>query len=317
MKVDERQNIKCHYFTNGIDNQPGDQPIRVFYSNIESDFVNIKESLHQLRPNQNLANVKLEFLTENTKVIGPSTNGFKITLHDTFLSFLWGYIYSMIVTAPMGGKVVSSNENKEARELIKHVHGLMTEFNFWNKEMLPNPELFGKDENRLIGVSNSVFIICVRYIMFHEFAHIFLGHPFVESKLRTPENIQKMEVDADNVALDWTFQTLTKEDDFTGKLSLIFALNSISFSPNKFSNSISHPAPEDRITMYLERLQLKDSDLLWGFAIWSIMEWQTNHELFHLPVTYKSGDSYKKHFYEMVDELKEYKNTGINKFKKS
>ena len=314
IKETERIIIKCNYYTNGIENQPGDQPIRVFYKLIESDFLSIKESLNQLQPNQNIRKVKLDFITESLKVIGPSTNGLKITLHDTFLSFLWAYIYSIIVIAPIGGKEASIEENHEARELRKYAHGLMKEFSEWDKEAMPNPEVFGKDENRLIGVTNAVFILSVRFILLHEFAHIFLGHPFVPAIQRTPENIKKMEIDADNVAIEWALQTLENEDDFSGKLSLITALNSLSFSPNKFSNSDSHPSPEDRIEVYLQRLTLADDNFLWGYAMWSIMEWQTNHELFHLPSSYKIGDSFKKHFYNMLFELKEYKRTGISKF---
>ncbi len=316
IKVTVGQIIKCNYYTNDIDNQPGDQPIRVLYNLIESEFLTIKESLNQLQPNQNIGNVKLEFLTENLKVIGPRTNGLKITLHDTFLSFLWAYIYSIIVTSPMGGKEVSIEENFEARELRKYALGLIQEFSQWEKELMPNPELFGKDENRFICVTNVVFILSVRFILMHEFAHIFLKHPFVPVKLMTHENIKKMEVDADNVAIEWALQTLKYEDEFSGKLSLITALNSLSFSHNKFSNSYSHPSPEDRIEVCFQRLNLEDGDFLWGYAIWSIMEWQTNHELFHLPLTFKTGESFKKHFYDMIFELKEYKRTGINKFNK-
>lgn len=314
--VAENLKIKCNYYTNGITNQPGDQPIRVLFNLIENDFLNINESLNFLQSNHFLKNVKLEFLTENIKVIGPSTNGLKITLHDTFLSFLWAYIYSIIVTTPIGGKVLSIEENYTARQLRKYAHELMTEFSHWDKELLPNPELFEKDLNRLIGVSNMVFILSVRFILLHEFAHIFLGHPFVPSKLMTSENIKKMEVDADNISIEWALQTLKKDEEFTGKISLITALNSISFSSNKFSNSVSHHPPEDRIAICLQRLNLKDDDFLWGYAIWSIIEWQTNHELFHLPIAHREKKDFKKLFYEMIFELKVYKKTGINKFNK-
>jgi hypothetical protein len=314
MESQKALEIKCHYFSNGLDEQPGDQPIRVFYNYILADFLEIKESLSKMRPDLNIEKVRLEFLTENIKVMGPSTNGSKITLHDTFLSFLWGYVYGIIVTTPFGGKEVTMEENNTARELRKYAHALMNDYSSWDKEKMPNPELFGKDEKRFIGVTNAVFTLGVRFIIFHEFAHIFLRHPYVSSHLRTSENLKSMEMDADNVAIDWTIQTFTDEEGFTGKLALITALNSLSFSPNKFSDSITHPAPEDRITNCLERLKLEWLDFIWGYALWSLMEWQTNHELFHLP-PYKKGESFRQHFYEMLNELKEYKKTGINKFK--
>jgi len=296
--------------------QHGVQPIRVFYDYIEADFLGIRTSLNELKPNKNIDKVVLEVLTINSKVIGPSTNGTKITLHDTFLSFLWAYIYSIVVTAPMGGKEVTQDENLKARELRNYAISLMQEYHIWDKENLPNPELFEKDEKRFIGVANSVFIASVRFIFLHEFAHIYLEHPFVSSHLWIPENIHKMEVDADNVAILWAIHNFEPNNEFTDKLSLITALNSLSFSPSKFHSYDTHPSPEDRILLCLERLKIEDNDFLWGYALWSIMEWQTNFELFYLPVSYKQGDNLKEHFLNLIKELKEYKNTGISKLKK-
>lgn len=45
------------------------------------------------------------------------------------------------------------------------------------------------------------------------------------------------------------------------------------------------------------------------------MQCQTFYELFHLPL-YETGDGYKKYYYEMIKELKEYKKTGVSKLKK-
>ncbi|WP_111309938.1 phage exclusion protein Lit family protein [Confluentibacter sediminis] len=297
----------CNNFTNGIDNQHGDQPIRVFYNLIESYFIGIKEALTNLRPNDNvLSKVRLEYLTENIRVIGPSTNGLKITLHDSFLSFLWTNIYSIIVTTPSGGKEVTLDENKQARELRKYGISLKQQYSAWDKETMPNPELHPKDPKRLIGVSNAVFLSAVQFILLHEFAHVFLGHPFVPLKERTSENLRKMEVDADNFAIMWAMDSSSPDNKFTDNIAWIAALNSLSYTPNKFSDTKIHPAPEDRIILCLERLNLKEDDYLWSYALWSIMEWQTNFELFHIP-KYKVGDNFKKHFYDMIKELKEYK----------
>ena len=191
--MNDQQRILCNYFTNSINEQPGDQPIRVFFNLIQADFLDIKESLSSLPNNNNVKNVRLEYLTENIALIGPYTDGQKISLHETFLSFLWAYIYSIFVTTPMGGKSVSDYENLEANQLRKYAIGLMKGFSVWDKETLPNPELFGKDKKRFIGVANSVFINSVRFILLHEFAHIFLSHTSVPSELRTPENLTKAE----------------------------------------------------------------------------------------------------------------------------
>ena len=311
MGIYYNDNVKCDNFTYGINEQPGDQPVRVFYDFIKDEFNKIKDALIVLKPH--LSGVRLEYLTENIKVIGPSTNGQKITLHDTFLSFLWGYIYGITVLTPMGGKDVTREENEDARKLIKYVHTLMTNYSLWDKEILPNPELCRKDVKRFNGVTNAVFLNSVRFILLHEFAHIFLEHTLVPEVLRSEINLKNMEIDADNVAIDWALQTF--EDDFTGKISLITALNCLSFSPNKFSDSKTHPAPEDRIVMCLEKLNLQNDDFLWGYALYSILEWQANNEFFYMPIKYKIGDSFKNHFYDMISDLKEFKLTGKSKIK--
>ena len=306
-------NIKCNNYTNGLTNQPGDQPIRIFYEMIEHEFEIIKKSINNLKCP--VENVKLEYLTENTKVIGPSTNGKKITIHETYLSFLWGYIYSINTIAPIGDKIISIEENLDARKLIKYIHGLMFEYNNWDINILPNPVLFSKDDNNLIDRANYLFLLSIRFILLHEFAHIFLGHLNISSEKRTEKILKQMENDADITAINWSFQTYEEDEKFMGKLSILLALNSLSYSKYKFNDTKNHPAPEERITMFLEYLNIEDLDYLWGVAIYSIMEWQTYHELFYLPFDYKSGDSFKLHYYKMIGELKNYKETGINNFK--
>jgi hypothetical protein len=236
--------MKCNHFENIEEIQPGDQPIRVFYKLIEIDFLRIRDSINALGGDLNIKHIKFEYLTENIKIIGPRTNEKKITLHDSFLSFLWGYIYSIVVNTPMGGKVVNEKENIEARKLRKYAHSLMWEYSYWDKETLINPELYEKDEKRLIGVSNSIFLFSVRFILFHEFAHNFLGHPF-----NAQEDRKNMEYDADQFAMEWTIQTLEKDDVFTGRMAIIAALNALSYSPNEFFETETHPPAENRIML--------------------------------------------------------------------
>ena len=101
----------------------------------------------------------------------------------------------------------------------------MQEYSLWDKEIMPNPELHPKDNERLIGVTNAVYISAVRFILLHEFAHVYLGHTFVPLKERTKDNLKKMEIDADNVAIEWAIQLSNPDNIFTDNISLIAALN--------------------------------------------------------------------------------------------
>jgi hypothetical protein len=285
----------------------------VFYNYIHSDFVGIRDGLNSLNPSINISQVKFKFLTENSKVIGPSTDGLKIEIFDTFLSYLWTLCYSIFITTPLSGGNITQEEILEAKKLRQYGMSLFKEYTPWDKESLPNPELIGKDNKKFIGYTNSLYLAGVRFILFHEFAHIHLGHPFVKAKFRTSENLIKMENDADATALMFALQNADKTSEFVEKMAIIIALISLCFTPSKFSESATHPAPEDRIKLCAEKLNLNDNDPIWGIATWAIMEWQATFEIFHLP-NYNPEIANKFYFYEMYNELKEFKKTGVNKF---
>jgi hypothetical protein len=54
-------------------------------------------------------------------------------------------------------------------------------------------------------------------------------------------------------------------------------------------------------------MNLEDNDFIWGFATYSIMEWQTDHNFFHIP-NYQSNQPLKDLFYEAYLEIKNLKN---------
>ncbi len=306
----------CNNFINGAVEQPGEQPIRVFFNLIKNDFEGIREELARQKPNAQIENVQFEFLSETIPLIGPSTNGKKISIHDTYLSFLWGYIYGSFTLTPMAGKILSDEENKRAREVRKYAKGLMNNYEEWDKNKLPNPELCGRDEKRLIGNTNMVFIHSVQFVLLHEFSHIYLDHPNVPLEFRTIDNIRKMEIDADLLATKWAIQNFTSENKFSSQIALISTLNSLSYAKYKFGDPGTHQPAEDRITACLEILNPNDNDYLWGYALYSILEWQTDFELFYIPAfEIQQGYNFKQLFYAMIKELKEYKETGVAKLK--
>jgi hypothetical protein len=52
----------------------GAQPIRVFYTQFERLFEEIKREFLNRYPGEVLKNIRLSFLTENIKAIGPNVN---------------------------------------------------------------------------------------------------------------------------------------------------------------------------------------------------------------------------------------------------
>lgn len=301
------ENYYCNYYLNGIIDQPGEQPIRVFYLQIESIFNGIKSSLTKLPQNEEFANIKFEYLTENVKVISPYTNGKSITIHESFLSFLWSLCYSNLILLPMSGKDISNEENTEARKLKQYGIDLWKGFSDWDIASLPNPENVKKSIHDYVGVANRLFINSVTFIIFHEFAHIIHKHPYVPAKYRTDLNLIAMEWEADNTALHWSINNFKLEVELLDKLCLLFATMSLSHTPNKFNPSKSHPLAEDRVTNCLNKLNLDDNDIIWGFATVLLMEWQINFDQFYLPNLEDVEKDFKSMYNKMIDELKKSK----------
>lgn len=306
----------CSHISHDIYEYPGDSPIRLFYSFIVKDFEDMKSELSKIDQRNIIKNLRLEYLTINFKAEGPSTDGKKITLDETFLSFLWSYVYGMVVLFPSGGKTVSKEENLLARDLIKYSHKLLDRFDIWDIYSLPNPEMTTKENDEFVAKTNAIFLYGLNFILLHEFAHAFLGHPLATAAERTDENLKKMEKDADLLATRWMLDSFNnnESEEITCKIGILAALNSLSFSNIKFNEPEKHPSADQRIIAAMELMNLKDNDPIWGFAYWCIMEWQSNHELFSFPST-EFGTNFKAHYYDLIKQLKEFKEKGINTYK--
>lgn len=296
---------------NGIETQPGNQPIRVFGLHFLHAFENVKIELSRPPHNFDLKNVQFILLNEDKKAVGPFSTETLIQVHDTFLSFLWSYCYGLLATAPMGGKNLSKEEYSEATELLKYALKLLSGFEIWNKEKLPNPELHGKDEGKLIGASNACFWYGYNYILYHEFGHIVLGHAerIVRAKSAGYEihedERKEMEIEADLFSLERVMEKLIgTAHEFSAIIGILSALSSLTFSSDLASGGKYHPDPDHRLKTVLDKLDRPATDYYWGFAFWGLITWELEF--------YKSGKiwplidlkgDFKAHFYETLKNL--------------
>jgi hypothetical protein len=68
--------------------------------------------------------------------------------------------------------------------------------------------------------------------------------------------------------------------------------------------SESHPAPDIRISSYLESLGLHDNHLLWLVGMWAFMEWFAHNEnIWPEKISTKRKDVY----YDMIEHVLKYK----------
>lgn len=313
--------MKCNNYINGIEEQPGSQPIRVFGLHFHYAFENIKTELSEYPHDADLKFVQFKLLNEDKVAKGPISTETLIQIHDSFLSFLWSYCYGLLVTAPMGGKELSKDEYSEATDLLKYALSLLTTFEVWDKEKLPNPEIHGKDEKKLIGASNACFWYGYNYILYHEFGHIVLGHTERVARALScgfeihEDERKEMETEADLFALDRIMEKLTgTSHEFSAIIGVLTAISSLTFTSDKVSGGIYHPDPDHRLKTILDKLNKPSTEYYWGYAFWALITWELEF--------YKSGkiwpmtspnSDFKAHFYETLKNLDSLKQELKNK----
>ncbi len=313
--------MKCNNYLNGIEDQPGNQPIRVFGPQFIYAFESVKTELSDYSHSADLSNVQLNLLNEDVKAKGPFSTENLIQIHDTFLSFLWCYSYGLLVAAPMGGKVLSNDEYFEARDLLKYALSLLRTFEVWDKERYPNPEIHGKDEKKLIGATNSCFWYGYNYILYHEFGHIVLGHTERVQRARSygydihEDERKDMETEADLFALDRLMkEVLGTSHEFSAIIGVLTALGSLTFTSNRVFGGPYHPDPDHRLKTVLDKLNKASTEYYWGYAFWALITWEVEF--------YKSGNiwpmsspdgDFKAHFYETLKNLDSLKEELKNK----
>lgn len=297
------------YLNNSEIEMPGDQPTRIFYSQILVEFEQIKKLLTENFLCPELSLLKLSFLTENIKVIGPSINKSRIEIHDSFLTFLWCYCYGSIINMPSGAKTFSEDESDKAYALLQYSKEIVfSNFSEWPKH-LPNPENQKGHNENYIALANAVFMASLITILFHEFAHYVLGH--LNQKDRSIQKMREMEYQADMFAIDYIRKT-TSFNEITVNCAIVLAISSLALSVDKLNDNSNHPEPEDRLTKGLLHLNLPYENHIWNLATWTLMEWMIYFGRFG-----NSSDlSDKRHFYfAIVKEIKNSKLLNLDKNK--
>lgn len=296
---------------NGIEKQSGNQPIRVFGQRFQFAFENVKIELSGPPHDYDLDNVKFVLVNEDKKADGPCSSETLIQIHDTFLSFMWSYCYGLFVTAPRGGKELSGEECKEAYDLLKYALNLLSKYDVWDKKKLPNPEVHGKDEKELIGSSNACFWYGYNYILYHEFAHIVLGHAERANRAKLagfdiqPDERKEMETEADLFAFERIMEKFKgTSHEFSAISGILSSLSSLTFTSEKVSGGKHHPDPDHRLKVILEKLDKPETDYCWAYAFWALITWELEF--------YKSGKiwpttpvdgNFKAYFYETLKNL--------------
>lgn len=319
--------MKVNYYNQEI--HKGNFPIRVLAANIEYSFLNLAPNFKKefetlltqnnienkilieinLEPIVNKYNIQPAFIKASDKII---------RINEIFLAFLWILCYSFLVIYDEvvskfalnlhRGKnlMIDNNKKDEAFVLFNYGLSLINKYSQWDKK-LPNPEEYD-NSNESIEQANALFEYAVAFILAHEFAHIKHGHlDMLSLRTKPPKYI---EYEADEEASDLLINTISCEKDKAKMgFGLIVATTSSLFINNMLMSS-SHPAPDERLKIIMEKLDLPEIDHLWGLS-WLVFEiWK---KCYHIEL--KSPEvisNYKDLFYQYLEQCEILKNEEIN-----
>lgn len=308
----------------------GLQPVRVLehniiyvFENTYQDFIDeLKKAIIEKGLKPGITHYCLEkpiqYSTENftsqTPFVGRDK---KIVLHETFLSFLWIYCYTVIVVfdeaiqKPMLNKTYNPTNPipeivKEALTLFNYGISLINKFTKWDKKM-PNPEEYESDKGFYIERANSAFLYALDFILCHELAHVNLGHvdqdiEAEKSNTYIPSSqIKQDEYAADKYAIDLLLKG--RENPVfkkTIEFGLIAGFSSLLFLSSRLTSK-THPDVDERIKIGLESLHLEPTDNLWGIASLALKLWTDKNSIsLSLPA---ATENYKELFYLTLEEL--------------
>jgi hypothetical protein len=139
--------------------------------------------------------------------------------------------------------------------------GLST-YTQWNKLDLPNPEEYDNVNEEYVEKVNSVFLNAIKFILCHEFSHVYLGHVDLDNSgiISTDEEIKKDEYAADNYAISVVLKGVTDEQSKTNICAGVIAgLCSLLFLDKELAKT-THPDSDLRIKNAIEQFHLKEED---------------------------------------------------------
>lgn len=280
----------------------GNQPIRVLQFNVlkhfeetHFDFINL---LKESNKKHNLAFGIVYHKVEEPivkKVYGHIQTPFiedtgqvkRITIHETFLSYVWCISYSLFVlydeaiakTSQIRHNIkpaplVDQNKIELAQEVFNYGKSLIRVFDKWDKKLLPNPELYSLDDSFYIERANGLYLTAINFILCHEYAHAEKDHFNKQKKVRNDySKLIELEKEADDRAIELILKGVTSKTKTTKLLGTLIGLCCMLYF-NHETKGTKHPDTDDRIDNLLSRIEhTPENDNLWGIASLAYKLW--------------------------------------------
>lgn len=268
------------------DKHIGNQPVRVLFDGIVSFYSNWTDSF------KNDLNDEIKFNGLNRKIMidifeGPIKkiafvdSNKTICIEETFLSFIWIICYAQLVIAEkmnLRSDDIQINPDDmilgdKAFKLFNYGMSLLSNYTKWPED-LPNPEKYKEIDALYIERANRAFIIVTTFILFHEFAHVYLGHIDIDS-LKLPvsaEEYKKNELLADKFAIETIMTAINPEDFNDGQACTLMGLSALLLLSGSLEG-ITHPDPDFRIEEAISHMKLDDNSSMYNIPCISYYLW--------------------------------------------
>lgn len=306
----------------------GEQPVRVLIHNILSQFEETNPFFIELS-RALVENLKLqprityhinnwpiiEKVGEDGQPQSPYLNSNnKIVIHETFLSYVWCISYSLLVLYDENVAKISQNQVEgkpvhvidlpkieKAKELFNYAKSLIVVFSEWDKNELPNPELYTVDDKFYIERANGLFVYAMNFILCHEFAHVEKEHTNrLLAGPGTKSHILAFEKEADERAIELILLGTNDVTKASTHFGILIGLCSFLFFKGTVANE-THPDTDDRITTFVEKIDPPPSNAMWGVAALAFKLWDDQFaKYYHWP---KEIGDLKELFYYVKKQI--------------
>ncbi len=234
----------------------------------------------------------------------------QIVLHEAFLAYIWKITYSLLVlyeealAKPLNNKYCNTDYKLDqdaidiADELFQNATSNIVLFTEWDKEYLPNPELYDSKIRQRVEEANAVFVYAVNMILCHEFAHVENEHiEKVQAGQGLRSHILKFEKEADQRAIDLILSDITDgRQKLTAELGVLIGICCMLFFKDKTTNE-KHPDIDERIDSFIQRINPDETSAIWGLAVTAYYRWSKQ---FGKKYTWPTNVNSLKDIYEAV-----------------
>lgn len=316
-----------------IPQMPGKQPVRVLHHMLLYMFQNTHSGFFEIlaeyiRTGKINRELKFDFSEvpirrDDGKLRTPKAylDRKEFELSETFLSYLWGCTYAIYVLYletidypkmnRQNGRIVylSKQDNiDEAHALFAYAKSLVAIYSEWDKQELPNPEIYQAEDRNYVEQTNLFYTEAVKFIMCHEFTHL-TKHAEQFSKESSVEEILSFEKEADNDAIELLKKGISYLDDdisIARRLAvengaICAVLSTFFLSP--ITVATKHPNAEDRLSNVLEKLELEEDHNGWGLACIGLQLWD---EQFGISLKWDDDfQTFKQLYYDLIRQIKE------------